>query len=118
MVAVLMMSTKLATLGLLKINLFWNKGYYVIISVHDVTSKSLLWDSNYIADVVMWPKFGISSLSMKEVKPQFYKDVTRKAHFFEGWSWFTFNYLGVALGMALKFYISMAKGLKLKVKKV
>ena len=30
MVAVLMMSAKLATLGLLKIKVFWNKGYEVI----------------------------------------------------------------------------------------
>ena len=36
---------------------------------------------------------------------------------FEGWSWFNVNNLGLALGMALKFYSSMAKRLKLKVKK-
>ena len=30
---------KMATLGLLKIKLFWNKGYDIIISVHDVTNK-------------------------------------------------------------------------------
>ena len=30
--------------------------------------------------------------------------------------WFKFNNLGLALGMALKFSISVAKGLKLKVK--
>ena len=38
-VTILMMSRKLATLGLLKIKLFWNKGYGVIISVHDVSNK-------------------------------------------------------------------------------
>ena len=37
-----MMSAKMATPGLLKIKVFWNKGYYVV-------------------DVVMWPKFGNSS---------------------------------------------------------
>ena len=36
---------------------------------------------------------------------------------FEGWSWFNVNNLGLALGMALKFYSSVAKRLKLKVKK-
>ena len=41
MVAIFMMSSKLDTLGLLKIKLFWNKGYEVIISVHDVTNKIL-----------------------------------------------------------------------------
>ena len=38
-----------------------------------------------------------------------------KTAFFEGW--FKFNNLGLALGMALKFYTSAAKGLKLKVRK-
>ena len=67
MVTILMMSAKMATLGLLKIKVFWNKGYDVIISVHDVTNKILSRDSNYIVDVVMWPKFGNSSIFMKEV---------------------------------------------------
>ena len=62
-----MMSTKLATLGLLKIKAFWNKGYDVIVSIHDVTNKILPRDLHYIVDVVMWLKFGNSSVSMKEV---------------------------------------------------
>ena len=40
-----------ATLGLLKINVFWNNGYDVIMFVHDVTNKILSSDLNYI---VMW----------------------------------------------------------------
>ena len=43
--------------------------------------------------------------------------MTRKASFFEGWSWFKFNNLGLAIGTDLKFYTSEAKGLKLKVRK-
>ena len=39
------------------------------------------------------------------------KDLTRKIDFFEGCFWFKFNDLGLALGMALKFYSSLAKGL-------
>ena len=39
MVAILMMSAKLATLGFLKIKVFQNKGYDVIISSHDVPTK-------------------------------------------------------------------------------
>ena len=58
MVTILMMSTEMAMLGLLKIKLFWNKGYDVISSVHDVINKILSRDSNYIVDLVMWPKFG------------------------------------------------------------
>ena len=62
-----MMSAKMATPGLLKITVFWNKGYDIIISVYDVTNKILSRDSNYIVDVVMWQKFGNSNISMREV---------------------------------------------------
>ena len=67
MVTILMMSAKMATLGLLKIKVFWNKGYGVIISIHDVINKILLHDLNYIVVVVMCTKFGNSSISVKEV---------------------------------------------------
>ena len=59
-----MMSVKMATPGLPKVKLFWNKGYDVMIYVYDVTNKILSRDSNYTIDVVMWPKFGNSSISM------------------------------------------------------
>ena len=61
-----MMSAKMATPGLLKLMVFWNKGY-VTISVNDVTNKILSRDSNYVIDVVMWPKFGNCSISMRKV---------------------------------------------------
>ena len=67
MVIILMVSAKVTTPGLLKTKLFWNKGYDVIISVHDVNNKILSCDSNYIVDVAMWPKSGNSSVSMREV---------------------------------------------------
>ena len=60
MVKILMMSAKMSTPALLKIKVFWNKGYYVIYSVYDVTDKILSHDLNYIMDMVMWPKFGNS----------------------------------------------------------
>ena len=62
-----MISAKLATLGLLGIKVFWSKNYDVLICVHDVTNKILLCDLNYIVDAVMWPKFGNSSISVREV---------------------------------------------------
>ena len=62
-----MMSAKIATPGLLKITIFWNKGYDVIIPVDDVTNKMLSHYSSFIVDVFMWPKFGNSSISMREV---------------------------------------------------
>ena len=43
--------------------------------------------------------------------------MTGKTTFFEGWSCFKFNNLGLARGMALEFYTSVAKGLKQKVTK-
>ena len=57
----------MATQGLLKITVFWNKGYDVVISVDDATNKILSRDSNYIVHVFMWPKFGNCSISMREV---------------------------------------------------
>ena len=48
---------------------------------------------------------------------QFYKNLTRKAAIFDRWSWFKFNNLGLTLGANLKFYTSVAKGLKLKFRK-
>ena len=48
-----MISAKLATPGLLKIKIFWNKGYDIIICDYDVMKKILLHDSNYIVDVAM-----------------------------------------------------------------
>ena len=56
MIAILMMSAKLATPGLLKIKVFWKKDYEVIISVYDVTKKILLPDSNNIIDVRILPE--------------------------------------------------------------
>ena len=43
--------------------------------------------------------------------------MTRETASLEGWSWFKFNNLELAIGMNLKFYTSVAKGLKLKVRK-
>ena len=67
MVRIWMMSGKMATLDLPKIKFFWNNGYNLIVSVYDVTNKNLSRNSNYIVDVVMWPKFGNPSISMREV---------------------------------------------------
>ena len=53
-------------MAFLKKKEFRNKGYDIKISVHDVT-KNILPSDNYIVDVVMWPKFGNSSISMGEV---------------------------------------------------
>ena len=104
MIAIFMMSF---------LRFFEKNGYGVIISVHDVTNKILSCDLNYNVNVVMWPKFGNSSVSVREVI------ITSISWgfepFFEVWSWFKLNNLGMAVGTDLKFYTSAAKGLKLKV---
>ena len=91
MVTILMMSAKISTSGLLKIKVFWNKGYDVIISAHDVTSKILSRDSNYIVDLVMWSGLIITLSSFK------------------------LKNLGQALDANLKFYTIVATGLKLNI---
>ena len=67
MVKILIMSAKLATPDFLKLKIQKNKGYDVIIIDYDVTNKTLLCGSNYIWNVVMWPKCGNSSISKREV---------------------------------------------------
>ena len=62
-----MTSAKMATLGLLKIEVFRNKGCDVIISVYDIINKNLSRDSNFIVDLVMLPKFGNFRTTMREV---------------------------------------------------
>ena len=118
MVTILMMSGKMATPGFLKINIFWNKDYDVTVSVHDVTNKILSRGSNYNIDVLMWPKFDNSSISMREVIiTSILKRFDQKNRFFEGCSWFKFNNLGLALDINLKYYTSVAKELNIKVGK-
>ena len=67
MVAVLMMSAKLTNLGLLKIKVFSNKLYDLIVFVHDVINQILSFESNYLADVVIRAEFENSNMSMREV---------------------------------------------------
>ena len=117
------MSAKMATLkmNILEIKVFWNKGYDVIFSFHDVTNHILSHDWNYTVPVFMWPKFGNSSISMRKcsIITSILQGFNQKKHFFfESWSWFGFNNLGLALGMSLKVYNSVVIRLKLKVKKV
>ena len=65
-------------------------------------------DQSLVTLAFLWEKLS---------QPQFYKDLTRKTAFFEGWSWFKFNNLRLALGTKLKFYTNVTKGLKSKVRK-
>ena len=66
-------------------------------------------DQSLVSAPFLWEKLSWSQL---------YKDSTRKIAFFEGWSWFKSNNLGLGLDTNLKFCTSVGKGLKLKVKKI
>ena len=61
----------------------------------------------------MWScdqKFGISNISMRDIIiTLILKGFDQKNHFFEGSSWIKVNHLGLALGMALMSYASVAK---------
>ena len=81
---------KLTPLGLLKIKVFWNQGYYVISSVLDVTIKILLRNSNHIVHVVI-SLAALAFLWEKLSKPQFCKASIWKTNFLEGCWWFKLN---------------------------
>ena len=57
----------------------------------------------------------LAFLREKLSQPQFYKDLPRKTTFFERWSWFKFNNLGVELGTNLH---QCGKSVKTKSQKV
>ena len=61
------MSAKLATVGLPKIKILWNKDYNVRTFVHDVTKYILPLEPNYNVDALMWRKFGYSTIFMTGV---------------------------------------------------
>ena len=118
MVTILMMSAKKATPGLLKIKVFWNEGYDVIISLRDVTNKILSCDLNYIVDVVMWSKFGNSSISMREVIiTSILSGFDQKKYFFWEVVLVQVQWFGTDARYGLELYTSVVKGSKLKVRK-
>ena len=108
---------KMATLGLLKIKLFLNKDYDIIVSVHDVINNILSRDSYNLVDVVMWPNFGNNNFNERSYHNINFMRIWPDMSLFFGSFCFKVNYLGLALGMALKSHASVAKGLKLKVRK-
>ena len=119
MTTIFMISAEMTTAALLKVKVFWNKGYDITISVHNVIKKILLRDSNVIVDVFMRLKFGNSRISMREVIiSSSLQGLDQKNCFFEAWSWFKFNNFGLALGRNLKFYSRVAKWLKSKDRKI
>ena len=120
MVTILMISAKIATLGLLKIKVSWNKGYDVIIPVYDVANKFLSRYSYYVVDVVMWPKFVNSSNSMREVIiTSISKGFGQKNHFIWGVALVQIKYSGTASRYGLEIlHQCVEKGLTLKMRQI
>ena len=115
MVAVLMVSGKMTTLGLLNTKVFQNKGYDVIMFVHDVTKKLLSRKSNYIVDLVMKPKFCNSSISMWEViMTSILQGLDQKSQYFREvlLVWVQFE---TGTRCSVQIFPFMRKGSKLKV---
>ena len=103
MVAILMMSARLNTLGLGEI-MVMTSWFLSIKKFYQVTQIILymMWlcGQSLVTLAFLWEKLS---------KPQFWKGLTRKTNFFQGCPWFKFNNLRVELGVALKFYTSMTK---------
>ena len=118
MVTILMMSAKMTTLGLLKIKVFGNKGYDVIISAHDVTNKILSRHSYYIVDVVMWPKFGNSGTPMKDVITSILYGFDKKIHFFWGVVLVQVQQFGTSTRYGIEILHQSGKRVKTKSQKV
>ena len=103
MAAILVTSSKLATLGHLKIKVFLKE-------VYDVPNKVLSGSCGHLTKTLatlalMWGKL-------------FFKEFDQKTHSLGERSWFKFNNLRLALDMAFKFNSSVAKGLKINIKKL
>ena len=94
--AMLMMSPKLAIPDLFKITVLWSKDYDVTISVYEVIIKILLRDSNYIVNVILWPKFGNCSISTRElIIALILIGLDWKSSFWKRWPCFESNNLGI-----------------------
>ena len=114
MITILMISAKMATLGFLKITVFWNKGYDVVMSVYDVTNKIY-----HVTQIIlqMWSCLvTLAFLWEKLSQPQFCKGLTRNPpppfffFFFWGGVLVQVQWFGTDTSMALKFYSSVVKG--------
>ena len=79
--------------------------YHIIQIVLQICSL----DQSLVTLAFLWEKLS---------QPQVYKDLTRKTTFCEGWSLFKINNVGLTLGINFRFYISVEKRLKLKVRKL
>ena len=110
----------MGTRSLLKTKVFCNKGYDVIVSVYDINKNILSRNSNCIVDVAIWPKFGNACIPMNFLR--ILKEIYKNCITIWPKKWIFLRVVLVqiqllAIDMALKFYSSAPKGLKLKLRK-
>ena len=91
-----------------------SKNDYFRLSVHDVTNNILTCHSNYVVVLVMWPKFGNSSISVREaIMTSILYGFDQKFRSILVWPWNLYQF-----GKRVKtINTSVVKGLKLKVRK-
>ena len=112
MVAILSMSTITATLDFLKIKLFWNNGYDVIIPVHNVTNKIFSCDWIFNADVVTQ----IKVLEKTEViTTSIWYGFDHTSQFFCGVLLFQVKWFETGIRYDLEIFYQCGKSMKLKV---
>ena len=76
------MSAKMASPGLPKIKIFWDKGHDVIISVDDAINKILSRDSNYIVYVSCDQRLVTAAFIWETLlQSQFYQYLTSETAF-------------------------------------
>ena len=113
------MSATLATPSLLEIKIFQYKGYDVIIIDYDVTYKTRLYGSNHIVDEVMLPKFGNSSISIKEVIiMSILQGFDQKNYFFCGVVLVEVQWFGNGTRYDLEILHQCGKSIETKIQKV
>ena len=112
MIEILMMTPKLAALSFHKMKVFSNNSFCMKIPVHEITSKILLRESNYILDAIMWSKFVTVAYLWENLL-----EFDQKNTSLERCACFKFNKFKLALRMALIFKTNVARGLQLKVRK-
>ena len=100
-------SAKLATPDLLKIAVFWNK----VLTSHYMSMTSSI-KSYHVTQIILYMWYCDQSLVTQAFRwGSYHKDLTGKNDFSDGWPWFKFNNLGLVLGLILKIYSSVWKGL-------
>ena len=109
---------KMATLVLLKIKVFPSKDCDIIVFVHDVINRILSRDSDYVADVVIWPNFGYYHFNERSCHNLNFMRIWPKISLFWGVALFEGQLCGTGIRYSLKSLRQFGKRVKTKSQKV